>query len=178
MNLDQRTHAYSFLISLGMVKPPKPQGVNFGGYINNDKYCTNKAKNSGHDVGEEKRQLLFSNIGEAFKESIIEVKDIWAFILQKEADTGQEILIRNRSGGLMSLATFRDYVMVEKRKTKVKKPSIRDQILDLYRQKFTEPEIKAHLNCSNEHIHRCLVEAGFKQKIRRPYKSKNSLKVC
>jgi len=157
-------HAQSWLISLGVLQIPQSIRNAIPSFVKNDTPSTGQEGIAKERFGEEVRKLLLENIELALKENITDYHDIWEFLLGKEEKTGKKIIIRNRSGALMAITTFRDYVLVQKRVNKVKKPSFRDQILDLHRQKFTEAEMQLALTCRKEHIHRCLVDAGLKSK--------------
>lgn len=164
MNQAQEIRSMSWMISFGMCQVPESVRNAIPNFIKNDTPSTGQEGIAKERFGEEVRKLLLENIELALKENITDYHDIWEFLLSKQEETGQKIIIRNRSGSLMALTTFRDYVLIQKRVNKVKKPSFRDQILDLHRQKFTEAEMQLALTCSKEHIHRCLVDAGLKSK--------------
>lgn len=155
------------MISFGVQPVPESVRNAIPGFIKNDTPSTGQEGVAKEHFGDEVRNLLLENIELALKENITNYHDIWEFLLSKEEETGKKIIIRNRSGGLMALTTFRDYVLIQKRVNKVEKPSIRDQILSLHKQKISENDIQATLKCSRNHVHRCLVEAGLKMKGKR-----------
>lgn len=167
-NAKELSRIKSFQLTLGLIPIPESVRNAIPGYVKNDTPSTgNKGKTRAYFYGE-KRKFLLENIGIALKENITDVRDIFEYLLGKEEETGQEIIPRNRSGGLMADSTFRDYVLVQKRVGAVKKPSLREQIIDLHNQRFSELEIRGIINCRKEHIHRCLVDAGLKSKKATP----------
>lgn len=166
-NAKELSRIKSFQLTLGLIPIPESVRNAIPGYVKND-------KTRAYFCGE-KRKFLLENIGIALKENITDARDIFEYLLGKEEETGQEIIPRNRSGGLMADSTFRDYVLVQKRVGAVKKPSMREQIIHLHNQRFSELEIRGIINCRKEHIHRCLVDAGLKSKKATPnriYKSR------
>ena len=165
-----------WMISFGVQPVPESVRNAIPGFIKNDTPSTGQEGIAKGRFSDEVRKLLLYNIELALKENITDYHDIWEYLIGKEEETGQKIIIRNRSGGLMAETTFRDYVLIQKRETPVKKPSIREQIIGLYKQNIPENEIQTTLKCSRNHVHRSLVEARLKMKGKprsRNFKIKN-----
>lgn len=154
----------SWMISLGLTSVTESVRNAIPGYVKNDTPSTGQEGIVKERFSDEVRKLLLGNIELALKQNIMNYHDIWYFLLAKEEETGTKIIIRNRSGSLMAETTFRDYVLIQKRETLVKKPSIREQIIGLYKQNIPENEIQTTLKCSRNHVHRCLVDARLKMK--------------
>jgi len=162
----------SWMISFGLAPVPESIRNAIPGFIKKD---TPKAeiKRTRKFLNEGKRKFLLENIDLALQEKIFESIDIWDFILLREKETGQEIILRNRCGGLMSPTTFRVYVLIQKRATNVKKPSVRDKVIELHNQGLSDIDIGVYLDCTQAHIRRCLVDARLIQPTT-PAKRKSS----
>lgn len=171
MNQHQ-AYVKSWLISFGVIDLPDSIRSAIPGFIKKDTPAT-EIKKTRKFLNEEKRQVLLENIELALKEKIFESIDIWEFILRREKETGQEILLRNRYGGLMADATFISYIVIQRRSMKVRKPSVRDKVIRLHSEGLSDIDIGVYLNCTQEHIRRCLIDAGLIEKTT-PAKRKSS----
>ncbi|MGA4923478.1 hypothetical protein, partial [Bacillus subtilis] len=83
-------------ISLGQIKPPE---LNINpSYIKRDTPDTRQKFNMRDISIKDKRGLFLGYIDLALKENIMRCKDIMDFLLQKEAETGTEMVLRTKTG--------------------------------------------------------------------------------
>lgn len=157
----ERNHAYSWLLSLGMLEIPE-HILKIVSATPVD-YETSKAAARAREH-KAKKQWLLENIGVALKENIADPREIFKFLLDREKVIGRDIVIRARNGAYMSHSSFRNYVAIQKRDKKFKKQSMKVRILELYKQNYTEKQIVHELKCSTSYLYTCLMEAGFKNR--------------
>ena len=175
-NIHLNSKETCWMISLGQVKPPsidiKPA------YIKRDTPYTRQKFNMRDISIKDKRGIFLGYIDLALKENLLRCKDIMDFLLQKEAETGMEMVLRTKTGVVISERAFRTCVQQQKKLSGVVEKSVKQQIIDMYRENFSYREIIDTLQCSDRHIRQSLesIGAGFDKKERRKKSASKNIK--
>jgi hypothetical protein len=147
-----------WMISFGQIKPPsldiKPA------YIKRDTPDTRQKFNMRDISIKDKRSIFLGYIDLALKENLLRCKDIMDFLLQKEAETGMEMVLRTKTGVVISDRAFRTCVQQQKKLSGVIEKSVKQQIIDMYLDNFSYREIIDTLQCSDRHVRQSLDSIG------------------
>lgn len=156
-----------WMISLGQIKPHE---LNINpSYIKRDTPDTRQKFNMRDISIKDKRGLFLGYIDLALKENIMRCKDIMDFLLQKEAETGTEMVLRTKTGTVISERAFRTCVQQQKKLSGITEKSVKQRIIDMYMNKFSYIEIIDALECSDRHARQSLasIDVVINKKDRR-----------
>lgn len=151
----------SWMISFGLAPVPGSFYKQKAGYIKQDTPPTRQILNIDL-AAEEKRIELLGYIDIALKEDIMRCKEIMEFLLARELELGHDIGLRTKNGDLISERTLAQLVMHRKKKLGIVETSVKDQIIDMYRNKFSYREILGAISCSERHVNKSLASIGVK----------------
>ena len=165
-----------WMISLGQISPPKIDIK--PAYIKQDTPETRYKFNMRDSFVKCKRSIFLGYIDMALKENIMRCKDIMEFLLEREAEIGEEMVLRSKNGTLISERAFRTCVMQQKKVNGIVEKSVKQQIIDMYRENFSYREIIDTLQCSDRHIRQSLesIGASFDKKERRKKSTSKKIK--
>ena len=166
----------SWMISFGLAPVPSSFCNIKPSYIKRDTPETRKILNPKSKEAKEKRIKLIGYIDIALNEKIMLCKDIMIFLQQKELELCEDIGLRLKNGDLLADRTLASIVMHRKKELRIVEILVKDQIIDMYRNKFSYAEIIESISCSERYVIESLESIGVrvtkqeKKKVR--YKTK------
>jgi len=165
-----------WMLSLGLTNVPSSIHSMKPSYIKRDTPETRKILNTKSIEAKEKRIKLIGYIDIALNEKILRCKDIMIFLQEKELELCEDIGIRTEKGDLLADRTLSSIVMERKKANKIIETSLKDQIIEMHRNKFSYAEIIQSISCSERYVIESLESIGVrvtkqeKKKVR--YKTK------
>lgn len=160
--LSETSRIKSFQISLGLLPVPENLLKAKPTYSKQDTPTTRYKFNMRDSYLKDKRSVFLGYIDMALKENILRCKDIMVFLLQKETELGQEMVLRSKNGTIISDRAFRTCVQQQKKVNGIVEKSVKDQIIEMHRSRFSYIEIISELKCSDRHLVDSLESIGVK----------------